>query len=283
LSRARQTFDALERGLERLAASHPRLALSAAGALGSLRNRLSRRWPSPAQIQALFPHLAAGAASRVAWTIGATEARNRLLTARIRTSGLAPSRPLVRSPAAFAGLRPPMILGFFHVGPVQALTAAVERLAGPALILRLGFLYPPEPPVAVLSIEGDGQRRAAALRRAIAHLSAGGFVVVAFDAAPVPGLGAPCLGHTLEVARGPLALARLTGAPLRPMVARWQGTWVEIEIGEELAAAQEEIQESALAAAAARWLEGYLLASPGELGLGLLRSLLGLTPPAGLG
>jgi hypothetical protein len=283
LSRARQTFDALERGLERLAADHPRLALSAAGAFGSLRNRLSRRWPSPAQIQALFPHLAAGEASRVAWAIGATEARNRLLTERIRTSGLAPVRPLVRAPAVFADLRPPMILGFFHVGPVQALTAAVERLPGPVLILRLGLLSLPEPPVAVLSIEGDGQRRAAALRRAIAHLSAGGFVVLAFDAAPVPGLGATCLGHTLDVARGPLALARLTGAPLRPMVARWRRNWVEIEVGEELAAAKEEILESALAAAAARWLERYLLDSPGELGLGLLRALLGLTPRAGQG
>ena len=33
-------------------------------------------------------------------------------------------------------------------------------------------------------------------------------------------------------------------------------------------------QENALAVAAASWLERYLVASPGELGLGLLRALL---------
>jgi hypothetical protein len=283
VSGPRRAFDLLEQRLAALAADHLGPALAGTAALGSLRNRLSRRWPSPIQVRSLFPHLAPRAAARVAWSIGALEARNRLLTDRIRKEGLAPVRPLVRTPDAFAALRPPLILGMFHVGPIQALSAAVERLPGPVLVMRLGSIYTPSPPVQIASTEGDGQQRAAAFRRAIAHLAGGGFVVVAFDVSPAPGLRAPCLGRTLEVARGPLALARLTGAPVRPLVARWQGNTIRIEVGEPLAAApasEPENQEIALAIAAARWLEGYLLQRPAELGLGLLRSLLALSPAA---
>jgi hypothetical protein len=281
LSRSSRVFDLLERRLAPVAANHLEGALAAAAALGSLRNRLSRRWPSPGQVQSLFPRLEPRAAARVAWSIGALEARNRLLVDRIRKEGLAPVRPLVRTPEAFIALRPPLILGMFHVGPIQALSAAVERLPGPVLVIRLGSIYSPSPPVQIASTEGGSQQRAAAFRRAIAHLAGGGFVVVAFDLPPVPGLQAPCLGRTLEVARGPLALARLTGAPVRPLVARWQGSAIRIDLGEALAAepaSAPENPEIALAAEAARWLERYLLDSPAELGLGLLRSLLELNP-----
>jgi hypothetical protein len=270
----RHTFDALERGLAPLAARHPRVALPAASGLGALRNRLSRRWPSPEQIQALFPHLASRAAARVAFSIGALEARNRLLVDAIRREGLEPVRQLLRPPSeAFAALRPPLILGTFHAGAVQALGAAIERLPGPVLVLRLGPLYSPSPPVEILSTEGDDQRRAFSFQRALYHLKEGGFVVLALDGAPGPGLRVPCLGRMLELARGPFALARLTGAPLVPLVARWRRSEVEVEVGAALAG----VEEGALAASAARWLEGYLTAAPGEIGLGLVRAL--LTPP----
>ena len=271
----RHTFDILERGLAPLLARHPRMALPAASGLGALRNRLSRRWPSPEQVQALFPHLAPRAAARVAWKIGALEARNRLLVDAIRREGLEPVRRLMRPPSeAFAALRPPLILGTFHVGAVQALGAAIERLPGPVLVLRLGALYSPRPPVEILSTEGDDQRRALAFQRALAHLAAGGFVVLALDGAPGPGLRVPCLGRTLELARGPFALARLTGAPLVPLVARWRKSEVEAEVGVAIGGMME---EGALAASAARWLEGYLMEAPEEIGFGLVRAL--LTPP----
>jgi hypothetical protein len=274
----RGTFDALERGLTPLAARHPRLAFPAASALGSLRNRLSRRWPSPAQIQTLFPPLDRRSAERVSREIGGFEARNRLLIARLQRTGLERVRSLVRAPRELQELRPPLILGFFHVGAVQALGAAIERLPGPVLLLRQGSPYTPRPPVHLETTEGDDQHRAATFRRALAHLSAGGFVVVAFDVVPGPGFRVPCLGRTIELARGPFAMARLTGAPLVPLVARWRQSGVEVEIGEALSACLEtdpKAMETALAASAARWLEGYLLESPAEIGLGLVRSLLG--------
>ncbi len=273
MSRARGVFDLLERRLPPFVAGRPRLAFAAAGALGSLRNRLSRRWPSPEQVQLLFPRLTRRDAGRIAWEIAGNEGRNRLLIEAIRRAGPAAVRPLVATSAeVFAPLRPPLLLGMFHTGAIQALNVAVERLPGRVLVLRQGALYPPVPPVAVESTDGDGQRRAAAFRRALLHLKEGGFVVLALDGVQGPGLPVSCLGHRLELARGPFALARLTGAPLRPLVARWERGRIGIVVGEELAAPAE---EGACAAAAARWLERHLAESPVEVGLGLLRALLG--------
>ncbi len=149
-------------------------------------------------------------------------------------------------------------------------------------MLRQGSLYTPRPPVVLETTEGDDQRRAAAFRRALVHLARGGFVVVALDVVPGPGFRVPCLGRTIELARGPFAMARLASAPLVPLVARWRRNGVEVEIGEALAGGAPdsgaEAWESALAASAGRWLESYLLAFPAEIGLGLLRSLLAGDP-----
>jgi len=268
---ARWAFDGLESGLARWASRQPRWALGGAALLGRTRNRLSRRWPSPDDVRALFPRLDPRAAARVAWSIGGLEARNRVLADCLRREGLDPLRPLVRG--ALPPLRPPLLLGTFHAGAVHALGPALERLTGPVLALRHGPLYTPRPPVEIVTTEGDDQRRAAVFQRALDHLRGGCFVVMALDVVPGAGLRVPCLGRTLELARGPFALARLTGAPIRPLVARWQGGGAEVEVGEPLAAGLQG-EEIALATAAARWLEDYLRASPAETGLGLLRALL---------
>ncbi len=281
----RHVFDALERRLAALAPRHPVLALCGAGALGRLRNRLSGRWPSPEQVRLLFPELAPGAAARVAWRIGALEARNRVLVECLRRAGRAPVRPLVHvSRDAFAALRPPLVLGLFHVGAIQALGPAFERMPAPVLVLRQGLLVREEGGFALETTEGDLPWRAAVLHRALEHLAGGGFVAVALDVAPGAGIRCPCLGGTLELPRGPFALARRAAAPIVPLVARWQRRSVEVIVGEALAPqaapggpAGTAAAEQALAAAAASWLERYLRAAPAELGLGLLRGL--LQPP----
>ncbi len=264
-------FDRLEGRLAGLAIRHPRPALAAAAALGSLRNRISRRWPSPEQVRTLFPALTRSAAARAAWSIAAAEARNRLVVECLRRAGAAPVRPLVRTSDSFAALRPPLLLGTFHVGALHALGPAIERLPGPVLAFRLGRLYEVGPTVEVVSTEGDEQGRAAVFHRALAHLKAGGFVVMALDIVPGPGFPTTCLGHALELARGPFALARLTGAPLVPLVARWWPDGIEVSTGEEISSRD---SEEGMAAAAAGWLERYLLENPAEISLGLLRHLL---------
>lgn len=278
---ASRVFDALER---RLARGNPKRALPAAGVLGQARNRLSRQWPSPEQVRALFPHLGSSAAARLAWRIGGLEARNRALVAAIRREGLDPLRPMVRCPAAFLALRPPLLLGTFHVGALNALGPALERLPGPVLALREGGpLSSPRPPVEVVAPGGDAQSRAAVFSRLLRHLERDGFAALALDVASGPALGVPCLGRTLPLARGPFALARLAGTPLVPLVASWRHGGIDVVLGEALApdlppgsAGDPYAWENALAAAAARWLERYLLEAPADLGLSLLRTLLGL-------
>jgi lauroyl/myristoyl acyltransferase len=280
---ARRAFDALERRLAALAQASPRLALFGAGPLGALRNRLSRRWPGPEQVRALFPELDRRAAARVAWEIAGGEARNRLVVHWLRSAGLDPVRPLLRTPeiAGIAALRPPVVLAMFHIGAVQALGAALERLSGPVLALRRGMLHATRPPLELATTEGGDEARAAAFRRALSHLDRGGFVALTTDLPPGPGLPVSCLGRPLTLARGPFALSRLTGAPVVPLVARWRRAGLEVRIGEALAPlpsdatrAPADDPETALAAAAARWLESYLRKSPSDLGLGLLQDLL---------
>ncbi|HEV7507991.1 MAG TPA: hypothetical protein VGS07_24115 [Thermoanaerobaculia bacterium] len=281
MSRSRRSFDALENGLASLAPLQPGLAFAAASALGSLRNRLSRRWPSPEQVRALFPHLDRRSAERVSRKIGGFEARNRLLIASLHRTGLDQVRPLIRPCRRLSELRPPLVLGFFHVGCPQALAAAIERLSAPVLLVRQGSPYAPIPPVILATTEGDGQRRAAIFRRSLSHLAGGGFVIVALDVVPGRGFRVPFLGRTIELARGPFALARLAGVPLVPVVARWRRSGIEVEVGEAVAgglATDPKGMERDLAASAAGWLERYLQESPAELGLGLLRALLAGEP-----
>jgi hypothetical protein len=277
--RGRAAFDTLERRLATLVPGHPRLALRASDRLGRLRNRLSRRWPSPEQVLALFPELGLRRAAGVAWRIGGLEARNRAWVEGLRQGGLDPLRPLVRIPAAVAELRPPVLFGIFHAGAVHALSPALEQLPAPVIALRHGILYQGRPPLTVATTEGGGQERAKLFQRLLAHLQDGGFVATALDVVPGMGVQAPCLGHRITLARGPLGLARLAGVPIVPLVGRFRGGGVEIVFGEALSTPPETSDaaawESALAASAAGWLERYLRAEPSEISLGLLRNLLG--------
>lgn len=282
-----EAFAVLERRAARLLPRHPRAAFAAAERLGRLRNRLSRRWPSPGEVRALFPELGSGAAA-VAWKIGGLEALNRLWVEGLRQWGIEPLRPLVRAPQAFAELRPPLLLGFLHAGAVHALVPAFEQLPAPVIAVRHSLLHPARPPVLQAETAGGRDHRRELFERLLAHLQAGGFVATALDVVPGEGVSAPCLGHRVRLARGPLGLARLAEVPIVPVVGRFREGWIEAVLGEPLAMpalprTETGEWESVLAASVAGWLERYLRAEPAELGLGLLRNLLGseMTPPVG--
>lgn len=221
-------------------------------------------------VDALLPHLPADARARLARRSRAKAMRNLLLLETVRRYGLSALRTVVPANAALKALRPPLILGVFHIGPIAAMTAAVEQLQANVFVLRRTALllqYPAH--ITVENDLGDEQRRALAFYRALERLRAGEFVVMALDPEHAFRLPVPCLGGTLQLARGPFALARIAGVPIVPVIPRWAGTHVELTVGEPLTAGSHDGSgdghERALAESAGRWLEHYLLEHPEEL------------------
>jgi hypothetical protein len=132
------------------------------------------------------------------------------------------------------------ILGLFHGGPLFGIAAYLDRLPRKTFGIHR---------------QRDDQQRALVFTQAVQQVRGGGLVVMAVDPELSSSrIGVPFRGGTLHLARGAFALARITGAPIVPLVARWRGLWIEIVVGEPLAGATEE----ELAVSAARWLERYL-------------------------
>lgn len=262
-----RSFDEPTRLLARVASSYPRVAYPLADWLGALRNRVTRRWPAAAEVNALFPHLDAMDSARVASRVSSLHERNRVLVQCIATRGIDPLRTLVSASESFQSVRGPRILATFHVGAVHAFGPALERLQSPVLAFRDGPIFTPRGALEIQTTKGDEQLRAAALHRALQHLRDGGIVFLAFDDARGDGVEAQCLGRRLRIAGGAFALARWTSAPIQIAAARWIGHRVAIDLGQPLTTPSE----------AAGWLERYLLETPSEVTLGLLRNLLGVS------
>jgi hypothetical protein len=263
----KRSFDGAGKLLARLTKLHPRATFSLASAAGALRHRVTGRWPTVEEVRALYPQLQPGAAHEVAARIAALHERNRVLVRGIVHHGIDPVRSLVRTHESLLELTGPRILGTFHVGALQAVGPALERLRTPVLAFRNGRLFTPGGALRIISTKGNEQSRAAALHRALLHLREGGLVVLALDIAPGDGPATHCLGRPLRLAPGAFALARWTGAPIVPLTARWTATGIDVAAGSPLPGPQQ----------AADWLERYLLESPSEITLGLLRALLGVS------
>lgn len=252
----------LSMGLGWLAAFSPRVAFVAAGTLAALLSVVARR-PTRARLRSLLPHLSHTDTGRVLRRLWTTYARTLLLMGWTRCGGRTSIQALVRENEAVRRLRPPMIVSTFHIGPTLGLSVLPDRLQGETLVLR-GSQFPTDGHArhTVNLIEGTDQQRAATFHRAIEHLRQNGFVVLALDPHEAHRIAAPFLGRTLQLARGPFAMARITRVPIVPLVARWTGTEIELIVGDPLPVLDD---EQALAAAAAQWLESYLRESPGEL------------------
>jgi lauroyl/myristoyl acyltransferase len=81
----------------------------------------------------------------------------------------------------------------------------------------------------------------------------------------------PLLGRTLPLARGAFALARIADVPIIPIVPRWRGTAIEVEIGEPMRLGAD--GERGMAEAIAAWIERYLRERPGETSVFMLERL----------
>jgi hypothetical protein len=261
---------ALIKALRWFASRRPRAAYSVTRQLARLSEPIGSGVTAE-QITALFPELdEAGlrAARKRAWS-------NFLLAESLDAATTAPGRrpvyPAIVSAPALAELQPPLILVFAHVGPYQAVGPALEGMRGDVLALDRGGVGP-TPGITVIAAGDDEWGRARVFQRAIATLRSGGSVLLAVDGYEASTLEAPMLGGVIALARGPFALARMTGAPIVPIAARWRGSSAEVVCGDPI---PPNADEQVTAAATGAWLESYLRRFPGEISsptLEILRS-----------
>ncbi len=268
--RGRAFFDRLEARVANSSLGE-RDALRRAAVLGAARGLLSGRWPAAADVAALYG-TGPLPSRRLALEIAAWEACDRLVLRRVAGEPQERFGTLVRwrDPAAAAALSPPRVLVTAHAGALHLLSAALDRLAGPRLVLRWSPYHRPAAGERNASLAGGLESRARALLEARAELAAGGFVSTTLDGGNGASTAVPLFGHPLDVGLGAFYLARSAGVPIVPVIALWEWGSVVCELGAPVADP----------AAAVTWLEGVLRRAPGQISLGLLRRLL-YGPPVG--
>jgi hypothetical protein len=259
--------------------------LTATGAIGRTAHRLHPARPAVSDVAALFHDIPPADAATIAHAMSGARYQNRALVEIARRRGLALLRDVV-DPAGVEALRPlvgggPAILVGWHVGPPFGLAGAFEAVGLQVLLLRRALSYGTTPTLEVAPTDGGQDERSSAFRQALARLREGGVVLLAVDASDVAQTApVPCFGRARSMARGPFALARLTGAPVLPIAAALDGDRVvRVAIGSRLTGDGEgDALEASLAAGAAAWLEGFLRRSPGQLRRCVLAWLLEAPP-----
>jgi hypothetical protein len=276
--RARHAYD---RSVTLSARLDPRYVLAAAGAIGKAIHRAHLCSPSPDRLAELFGPARRDRLNAIARDISGLRYQNRALVSVVQQRGIAVLERFV-DPASVAGLArfregPPVIFVTWHLGPAFALGGAFKRVGLRVFVVRRAVGYRTTAHLDVATTAGGPDARAAVFRQALARVRDGGHVIMAADGLEA-GLTPPvrCLDRWVPMARGPFALARLTGAPLIPVVAQWTDDGrIRIVVGDRLAgAAAGAAFETAQAAAAADWLDVYLRLSPAQLWLCSLRWLL---------
>lgn len=256
---------ALIESLRLIAGWWPRFGIWLARVLAWLSRPLGRGIPEE-RLAETFPQLPAAALPAVRRETWRNVLQNEALEAALSRSGSRPRYPRVVLDRPVTELSPPLVLVSFHVGPYRAVGAALERLSGDVLVLHRGN-FAPLPGLTLIRTGDDEWARARALKHAVTTLRAGGFVYLAMDGFGEHGydaatIEAPLLGGSVALARGGLALARITETPLVPLVARWRGNRAEIVCGDPIPPSTD---EHAMAASMARWLEQRLLEAPGAI------------------
>ncbi|MGH9421258.1 MAG: hypothetical protein ACRD3J_14870, partial [Thermoanaerobaculia bacterium] len=137
----RASYGLVRAFLAQAARKHPRAAFRAAAAFGVLRYRVTRRWPTPDEVRALFPHLDARAVAQTTARISALEERNRVLVRTIAGGGIESVRTVTTASETLARLEGPGILATFHAGGLHAVGAVLGRLRSPVVAFRTGLLF----------------------------------------------------------------------------------------------------------------------------------------------
>lgn len=246
------------RELGRLAPYAPGLALHAADLIAMATPRMPYQL-----VQSIFPHLSNRVAKQVTAHARSNDMRNQVIVRMVSIAGMEPQRRLVEESAQLAALRPPVILGTFHLGAITALGPALERVPGRVLVLRRNPAQKKnDTPLTIEATTDDEQHRALVFHRALDWLGGGNSVFMSLDPEQAVRVQVPFLGRTLQLARGPFAMSRIAQVPIVPVVARWRGARVEIVAGSPIGPAEDEME---VASATAAWLECYLMDSPLEI------------------
>lgn len=276
---ARKTFESAASLAARV---NLNLALRSAAAFGRLARAVASLEPSIEEVSDAYG-LRRSDATTVARTLSGRHQQTRLLMTLIQRHGIeAFIRRVEFDDRALSALadrctRAPVLFLTWHVGPLFALGCAFSRLGIPVLaIRRTNGWFPATPGVDLAATDGSSEKRAAAFAKGLSRLREGGIVLMAADArgfattAPVP-----FFGRAVAPARGPFALARMTGVPVVPVVTRYTPDGkITLILGNPSAPDGTEADvETALAATAMAWLESYVRRHPGELWLGTLRWL----------
>ena len=258
--------------------------LAGAGAVGRLLHRLPGAVPSPGLVAAVVGDDRSIDEWRgIAREISALRYRNRATLALVSRHGAGALDPLLERDAtdALQEVRGPVVVLWWHVGPAYGLSAAIARAGLPVLSLRRARAHQPEPGIEVAAV-GDSQGRALAFARAVVRVRGGGIAIVPADGQHgtlLPPVS--CLGRAVCLARGPFALARLTGAPLVPVVAHWSAAGrIGVVVGARTRVPRGGSEDADLerertaAGEAARWFERHVRQSPGQLWVRTMRWVL---------
>lgn len=212
----------------------------------------------------------------------------------IDSASLARIEELMQSPAAT------IILGWRHVGPPVVLAAAIRNLNAHGRSALVGGLFERHPtsgaarqesletPSRPLENPSEKMRsdvsRTAGLWQLVQHLKSGGIVGMQANDPKGTTLDVPCAGRTLQFGRGPFVLARLTGAPIVPIMKRWTSSHqVAFVVGPPLRPVEEtghaDVEyDRRLAIAAARWIESRIRETPDALRPAAIAGLLAARP-----
>jgi hypothetical protein len=185
--------------------------------------------------------------------------RLRLMRRCFRDPGSRATYPRILAGPAAVEMRGPLVLATFHIGVPTALRGFLERLPGELLTLFNTDGVAPEELNAIDLLSGEAGR-ASALKRAVETLRAGGFVMTVVDGSGDSTVESVLFSRRVQLPRGTFAMARIAGAPILPVAARWRGRGIEIETGAQIQPGA----EAEMADALMRWLERYLSAHPDQ-------------------
>lgn len=172
--------------------------------------------------------------------------------------------------------RLPLIVVTWHFGPEVGSGVALERLGIPATVFRTVSNGNPKRDLNIVEYQcvGDPEERGLALKRAFARLRKGGVVSLAIDGRQTGSpIDLPFFGRRIRVGRGAAALARLTGAPVVPVVKLWAADGsVEVRCFQPLERPQVDARDVdafdlALMTQAVRWFEDFIRSAPGQFRL----------------